>query len=371
MVGAAGGRTATGTLANCSGGYTSWGTILTAEENFDVYFKQNKGTFRGYYGWGEYYPRSEEDYGWVVEVNPSTKSARKLTALGRFAHEGATVTKSKDGRVVVYLGDDAKGQCIYKFISAGRMTGDPVKDSDLLVEGDLYVANLSKGEWLHLSPQNPALAKDDRFKELKAILVNTREAAKVAGGTMLNRPEDIKIDPSNGDVYFALTNNAEAGDVYGSVNILREKDADAASTQFSFETFAAGGTRNGMSCPDNLTFGPKNTLWACTDMSASAMGKGALSSFERNSMLRLETDDAGSVFARHFVQAPRDAELTGPVFLPDGSGLLLSVQHPGEGSFQQDNAGMTSHWPDGGQNKPISTVVGIIPADGKKERFWL
>ncbi|MBM3383491.1 MAG: DUF839 domain-containing protein [Betaproteobacteria bacterium] len=369
VVGAAGGRTALGTLANCSGGYTPWGTILTAEENYDVYFAQHEGTFRGHYGWGKYYPRSEEDYGWVVEVNPLTQSARKLTALGRFAHEGATVTRSKDNRVVVYLGDDAKGQCIYKFVSSRKITGQADKDADLLVDGNLYVANLSKGEWVLLSPENPILAKDERFKTLANILTHTREAAKLAGGTRLNRPEDIKVDPLNGDVYFALTNNADVGDVYGAVNLIREKESDAGALQFAFETFLAGGPRNGMSCPDNLTFGPGNTLWVCTDMSASAMGKGALSEFSRNSMFRLEVDASHSVFARHFMQSPRDAELTGPTFLPDQSGLLVSVQHPGEGSFSKEGVGLTSHWPDGGESKPISTVVCVVPTEGKKERF--
>ncbi|NBW82310.1 DUF839 domain-containing protein, partial [bacterium] len=249
-------------------------------------------------------------------------------------------------------------------------TGDPQKDQDLLLEGSLYVANMSKGEWILLSPENPTLAKDERFKDLRNILVNTREAAKTAGGTKLNRPEDIKIDPSNGDVYFALTNNADVGDIYGSVNLLREHGGDAAAKKFSYETFASGGPRTGLACPDNLTFGPKNTLWACTDMSAAAMGQGALSAFERNSMFRLETDDAGSVFARHFIQSPRDAELTGPCFLPDGSGLLLSVQHPGEGSYAKAGVGLTSHWPEGGNSKPVSTVVCVIPANGNTERFW-
>jgi secreted PhoX family phosphatase len=371
MVGPAGGKTVLGTLANCSGGFTSWGTILTAEENYDVYFKEHAGTFHSYYGWGEFYPRSEEDYGWVVEVDPTKKSARKLTALGRFAHEGATVTSAKDGRVVVYLGDDAKGQCIYKFISKGKLTGDASKDADLLLDGDLFVANLSKGEWILLSPENPLLSKDERFKSLSNILTHTREAAKLAGGTRLNRPEDIKVDPTNGDVYFALTNNADVGDLYGSVNLLRENGGDAAARKFSFETFLAGGTRSGMSCPDNLTFGPRNTLWACTDMSASAMGKGGLTAFQRNSMFRLETDAAGSVFARHFVQSPRDAELTGPTFLPDGSGLLLSVQHPGEGSFGKEGGGLTSHWPEGGESKPISSVVCIVAKNGKRDPFFV
>lgn len=369
MVGAAGGRTALGTLGNCSGGYTPWGTILSAEENYDVYFKRHEGTFRGYYGWGKYYQRAEEDYGWVVEVNPVTRSARKLTGLGRFAHEGATLTRARDGRVVVYLGDDAKSQCLYKFVSRGSVTGVPEKDADLLVDGNLYVANFSKGEWVLLSPENQVLAKDERFKTLENILTYTRDAAQLVGGTRLNRPEDIKIDPSNGDVYFALTNNADVGDMFGSVNLLREMNGDAASLKFSFETFLSGGSRSGMSCPDNLTFGPQNTLWACTDMSASAMGKGALTDFARNSMFRLEVDESNSVFARHFLQAPRDAELTGPIFLPDDSALLVSVQHPGEGSYAKEGVGFTSHWPDGGNSKPVSTVVCVVPLQRKKERF--
>ena len=369
MVGPAGGRTALGTMANCSGGYTPWGNILTAEENFDVFYGTRANGFRSRYGWGKYYKRSELDYGWVVEVDPQTRAARKLTALGRFAHESATVTVAQDKRVVVYMGDDAKGECLYKFISKNKLSGDPRKDADLLVEGQLYVANLSRSEWISLSPDNPDLGRNKKFSVLKNILTYTREAAQLVGGTRLNRPEDIEVDPETGDVYFTLTNFAEAGDPYGSLNLIREKNGDAASLHFEFETFLKGGLRSGVSCPDNLTFGPQNSLWVCTDMSASAMGKTSLERFDRNSMFRVETDASGSVFARHFLQAPRDAELTGPTFLPDGSGLLLSVQHPGESSFSKKGIGYTSHWPDGGESKPVSTVVCVYPTDQNRERF--
>lgn len=371
MVGPAGGRTALGTLANCSGGHTPWQTVLTAEENFDIFFGTRANGFRSHYGWGKYYQRSELDYGWVVEVDPETRSARKLTALGRFAHESATVTLAKDKRVVVYMGDDAKGECLYKFISKNRLSGDARKDLDLLVEGSLYVANLSRSEWILLSPENPDLNNSKKFSSLKNILNHTREAAHLAGGTRLNRPEDIEVDPMTGEVYFTLTNFAEAGDIHGSLNLIREKNGDAASLHFEYETFLTGGLRSGMSCPDNLTFGPQNSLWVCTDMSASAMGHAALERFERNSMFRVETDAAGSVFARHFLQAPRDAELTGPTFLPDGSGLFVSVQHPGESSFSKKGVGYTSHWPDGGSSKPVSTVVFVYPSDQNKDRFSL
>ena len=57
------------------------------------------------------------------------------------------------------------------------------------------------------------------------------------------------------------------------------------------------------------------------------------------------------------VSAPRDAELTGPFFAPDGKTLFLSVQHPGENSSGPDD--LTSHWPNGGKEIPRSAVVAI------------
>ena len=357
LVGPAGGKTVLGTLGNCGGGYTPWGSVLSGEENIDIYFHGAEG-FRGGYGWGRFYQRPLEDYGWIVEIDIATKSARKLTALGRFAHEGATVTQSKDKRVVVYLGDDAKAQCLYKFVSKGTVTGNALKDKDLLVEGNLYVANLRKQEWVLLSPENAKLAADEkgRFKTQAEICLKTRDAAHVVGGTKLNRPEDVKVHPSTGDVYFTLTNNSDVGDLHGSVVRLMEADGDNGATKFKYETHAVGGNKIGFSCPDNMTFGPGDSLWVCTDISAEVMGKGSHAQFARNSMARLETDPLGNVYARHFLQSPLEAEITGPCFSPDGKNLFLSIQHPGEESFIE-KAQYNSNWPLGGTSMPLSTVI--------------
>jgi len=360
LVGPAGGRTAKGTMGNCGGGLTPWRSVLSGEENTDVYYG-TEATDENY-GWGRYFPRPEEDYGWVVEVEVDTGRARKLTALGRFAHEGATFTKAKDGRAVIYMGDDAAGRCLYKFVSAGKMTGHRELDKDLLLEGNLFAADLKAGKWILLAPSHEKLAADEqgRFKTLADILTQTREAAKVAGATALNRPEDVKVHPTTGVVYFALTNNSAAGDFHGQVVMLEETGGDAASTSFTFDTYLAGGPRQGFSCPDNLTFGPGGSLWVCTDISTSSMGKGVHAPFKRNSVLRVENDArTGATFARHFLQGPIEAEITGPSFSLDGKTLFLAIQHPGELS-EGGVKGYTSHWPRGNGAKPLSTLIGVM-----------
>lgn len=204
-------RLATGTLANCSGGVTPWGSILTCEENYDTFYGEREFGAAAIserpsdWAWDVHFDYPPEHYGWVVEVNPQNGSAKKLTALGRFAHEGARVTLASDGRCVVYMGDDRNDECVYKFI-ADRPGS--------LERGTLYAADVDGGRWLPLDMrQNPALT--GMFKDHTHLMIHTRHAAHLAGATRLNRPEDIEIDPANGAVIVALTGNASNGDTFG------------------------------------------------------------------------------------------------------------------------------------------------------------
>ena len=344
---------AIGTLANCSGGVTPWGTILTCEENYDTFYgERNHKTgkiekSRYDIGWTDLLDYPPEHYGWVVEVDPKTGKAQKHIALGRCAHECATVKELPDGRLVVYTGDDAINQCLYKFISS--------KPGSLL-EGTLYVANTLLGKWVSLKYEDSEVLQKF-FKDQTDVLIRLREAAKYLGATPLDRPEDIEIDPINGNVLISLTNNTTKQNYFGSILKIVEDNEDHAALSFTSETYLAGGVETGFACPDNMAFDNAGNLWFTSDISGSVMNKEPYTPFKNNGLFLVPRigSQAGQVL--QIASAPTGAELTGPWFAPDGKTLFLSVQHPGETS--QSLEALTSHWPDGGNEIPRPSVVTI------------
>jgi secreted PhoX family phosphatase len=342
----AGRRQAVGTLANCAGGVTPWGTYLTCEENYDQFYGETRdnGSLKpSLFGWEKIFPRPPEHYGWVVEVVPATGRAKKLTALGRFCHECATVVRAKDGRPVVYSGDDADNQFLYKFVSSAKNS---------LHEGTLYVANTEKGEWIPLVwKDNPVLRR--AFQDQTDVLIHCRKAGSLLGATPLDRPEDIEICPRTGAVYVALTNNKTEGRYFGS--ILKIDDGERTGTKFSSRTFLFGGEESGVSCPDNMAFDRKGNLWLTTDM--AGMNKEPYTKFKNNGLFFLPMTGENAGRAYLVATAPNEAELTGPTFSPDGRTLFLSVQHPGE--LSRSFEALTSHWPGGGNSIPKPAVVAI------------
>ena len=324
-----------GSGGNCSGGQTPWGTLLTCEENVDGYAET--------WGVGGVYEPMHQ--GWITEIDPFDAAARpkKRTAMGRFRHENAAVTLAADGRVVVYMGDDMRDACVYKFVSQGTFTpGDRAANMNLLEEGDLFVADFSSGAWLLLDyDRNEDLqnAVDEETGEpvvrsQAQVLADARTAALAIGGTPVDRPEDIEIHPRTGEVYVALTNNSDHGNYFGQIVKLREEADDWTAAAFRWEVFAVGGPQSGFSSPDNMVFDPYGNLWMVTD---SGTGENTIYDFlGNNSMFFMPTEgpDVGRAF--RFAVGPVEAELTGPVFSPDGKTLFLSVQHPGEDSESLD-----------------------------------
>ncbi len=164
-----------GTLNNCAGGSTPWGTTLHGEENFNQYFGTSSPVVEdpreprlARYGisrtslserrWDQVdrrfdlaqEPNEPNRFGWVVELDPYDPQSVpvKHTALGRFKHEGATVGIAEDGRVVAYSGDDERFEYIYKFVSSrtfdpGQGRAARAHNMTLLDEGDLYVARFT------------------------------------------------------------------------------------------------------------------------------------------------------------------------------------------------------------------------------------
>jgi hypothetical protein len=286
-----------GTLNNCANGYTPWGTYLTCEENWAGYFKrpasstlgakaaasQNRyigsGASNGSYGWAnpaggdtsgtDQYKRwditpgsgtAAEDYrnaantmGWVVEVDPYDPDAkpRKRTALGRCGHEGAMPGKVIPGKpLVYYMGDDARGEYIYKYVSTRKWhPSDAVRNNlemgdKYLNDGKLYVARFNAdgtGVWIELSIANPAIAgyAGYAFADQVDVLINCRIAADAVGATPMDRPEWTGVHPATGDVYVTLTNNTDRGKT-GTTGGGKPRGLDAANPRYYDEDGTKG-----------------------------------------------------------------------------------------------------------------------------------
>jgi len=300
-----------GTLNNCAIGFTPWGTYLTCEENWHIYFKTDEGddaprekTRYGVgsataYGWetagdddrftrfdttptggtaADDFRNEANGFGWVVEIDPYDPASTpvKRTALGRFKHEGCWPAPARAGQpVVFYSGDDERNEYIYKFVSAG--TYEPgVTDGTILDDGTLFVARFDDdgtGEWLPLTTDVPALA--DAFDDLADLLVNTRTAADLVGATPMDRPEWGAVNPANGEVYMSLTNNSErdAADTdaanprpdnpHGHIIRWREDGDDPTATSFAWDVFLFGhGPEN---APENLSELDRTNAFASPD----------------------------------------------------------------------------------------------------------
>ncbi len=432
--------TALGTFSNCASGVTPWGTFLTAEENVDTFFG-NRGAAnlapdleRAYarlaprrrdsaYRW-EYTdprfdvaenPRESLKFGWIVEIDPFApdRAVRKRTALGRFKHEGATPVLARDGRAVIYTGDDEAFEYFYKFVTAERFDPErPERNRDLLDTGTLYVARIlddGRGEWLPLVwNEHPALTPAAGFESQADIALRCREAADRVGATPLDRPEDVAVSPVTGAVYLACTQGLDRGSAedgpagrdidrradaanprspnrWGHILEFIENGADAAAETFRWEVFmlcgdpAAGSLRttpvaadqapadvdvtyfggsaddevlSAFANPDNLGFDSAGNLWIVTD--------GVQPRENNNGCFVCPTQGERRGEVRQFMSGPFDAEICGCEITADGRTLFLTVQHPGSGGSA---ISPTSRWPDGGDAAPRPSLIAVEPID--------
>jgi uncharacterized protein len=415
------GETILGTINNCASGKTPWGTYLSGEENFRFYFgsadskdahQQRWGLVKeSFFGWEKHdarfdisqTPHEPNRFGWVVEVDPMdpTSTPIKRTALGRAAHEGAWVAVTKEGKAVVYSGEDARNEYIYKFVSrdaikpAGGGMTQAQANRELLDRGTLYVAKFNadgKGTWLPLVHGQGGLTAANGFADQGEVLIKARQASDLLGGTKMDRPEWLAIDPNSGWVYCTLTNNSSRGaagqpaaDAANPRNgnqhghIIRWKEAgDFDRTAFEWNHLllagdpaaaraeAKGNVKGDLfGCPDGIAFDAAGRLWIQTDMHASQMYKGEFTNLGNNQMLIY---DAASGTTKRFLTAPTNSEVTGATWTPDGKTLFINVQHPGETAGDRSDPqdpGKFSNWPDytpGG--RPRSSTVVIRKNDG-------
>lgn len=354
-----------GTLANAAAGKTLWDTVLSCEHHFEDICR-DAGL-------------DSTHYGWIVEVDPfdSSFKLRKHSALGRLHHGNAAMGLSRNGRVVVYTGDDVSSGCIYKFISKGKF--DPEKgkaNSELLTEGTLYAADMEKGEWIPLVIDKVKNRLNDyqfklpdalnqtrevllgMYNEPADVYVYPQEAALILGATPTDRPTDMKIHPSDNSLFIAHTNDYSKGSIHGHIVRFIEKDGDLGATKFEFEFFTAGGRQVGFSSPRKLSFDNNGNLWIQTGIPSDRIGKGAWAKFKNNGMYLAGKTYPVSGAVPQFASAPTEAEFSGSWLTPDDGTLFLTVQHPGEQTEAAANP--TSMWPHRpGDSGPCPALVAV------------
>ena len=401
------GMNALGTWNNCGNGSTPWGTYLACEENFNGYFSAEdeehevSAELKRYgvsskdwgYGWARVderfdvskHPNEPNRAGYVVEIDPRdpTSNPKKRTALGRFKHENAEVVVNPDGRIVVYMGDDERGEFLYRFVSEGVYAPGASTD-ELLEKGKLYAAKFhdtGAGEWLELNPETSGMANDAE------VAIHTRIAASTVGATTMDRPEWVASNPKAPEVYVALTNNKNRGlkpnaggdltpvggpnpregNKYGQIVRWRPNGGDHTSNGFAWDLYVLAGNPsvhdddragsdnvsegNMFNSPDGIKFDRNGILWIQTDGNYS--NEEDFAGHGNNQML---AGDPATGEIRRFLVGPNECEVTGLTWSPDYRTMFVGIQHPGEKG--------NSHWPEGGDAVPRSAVVAITRDDG-------
>ncbi len=381
------GRTIIGTLNNCAGGMTPWGTYLMSEENFHGYFWTNQldsddrpdlsalppedakrhkryGIPGMWYAWGNSHDRFDIDkepnepnrFGWIVEVDPRAPNAMpvKHTALGRFRHEGCETAQAADGRIVVYSGDDNRFDYQYKYVSKGIVGEDKVANSKLLSDGTLYVARFDADgtiTWLPLVHGTGPLTAENGFGNQGDVMIDARIAADLLGATPMDRPEDAQ-PRGDGTVYLMLTNNSKrkpdavdaanprADSSFGHIIEIKEGDGDHGSTTGQWSILVQCGdpaiaevgavwnpetSQSGwFGSPDNAAIDADGRLWVATDQ-----GRKWAKTGKSDGLYGVETEGEARGTSKLFFRCPVGGEMCGPYFTDDQETLFVAVQHPG------------------------------------------
>ena len=390
---------ALGTFNNCGNGRTPWGTYLTCEENVHSYFHSPSNpdwtptdALKRYgfkasndrYGWATVAerfdlalePNEPNRCGYIVEIDPANPASlpRKHTAMGRFKHENCEMVVARNGLIVAYMGDDERGEHLYKFVSSKTYRPGMDNPSSLLEDGTLHAARFDEngtGVWLALTPETTGM-------DTAEIHIHTRLAATAVGATTMDRPEWVAANPKAVEAYCCLTNNKNRGtsgqpvngvnprpnNQYGQIVRWIPSQGNHASREFTWDLFVIAGnpavhqnaysgssniTPNNMfNSPDGLAFDSEGRLWIQTDGNYS--NSGDFAGMGNNQML-LADGKTGAI--RRFMVGPKECEVTGITWSPDRKTMFVGIQHPGERNPD------TCHFPGGGTSLPRSSVIAI------------
>ncbi|WP_020414451.1 PhoX family protein [Microbulbifer variabilis] len=414
-----------GTIGNCAGGKTPWGTVLIAEEGFGGAFQGNPQEVedpreaQNHHRFGisprnrnlgdndrrfdiQAEPNEPNRFGWMVEYDPYDPQSkpRKLTTLGRFEHEGFTLVCKPGQAVVAYGGDDDEHQFVYRFVSRGiYQPEDYQANRELLTEGTLYAARFDEnghGQWLALIYGQGSLNSENGFHNQADVLIDARRAAALLGATPMDRPEDVETNPHNDCTYVMLTKNKKrqkdeidaanpraknvAGHVLEIVPPGKNGNRDHTSDRFQWQQFLLGGNPNAERPEERGAYGQQASYnisangWFANPDNVAFDGHGnmwiATDGCERfgfhDGLWAMATEGPLRAAPKHFFGCPRGAEVCGPEFTPDGTTLFIAVQHPAE-ARNSTYENPIHRWPDNDPKlPPRPSVLAIYRDDGKE-----
>ena len=303
-------RSLGGTIRNCSGGTTPWGSWLTCEESVT--------------GPGQKYGEGlNKNHGWVFEV-PAAQTGLvepvPLVAMGRFNHEAACVDPATG---YVYLTEDREDSVLYRFAPSepgnlsrgGRLQAmkvEGVTDLRNWTDKSIAVGAVGQVSWIDLD--GVEAPEDD-----------LRYQAASKGASLISRGEGIHM--GEGEAFVCSTSGGDAG--LGQIFRL---SLSASGNDDRLALFFESVSHHQFNFGDNLTVAPNGHLVVCEDQYTVKVD---------NHLRGITADGHAYPIARLNLQT----ELAGACFSPDGKTLFVNVYAPTKtlaitGPWDQFNSGL-------------------------------